>query len=98
MTRAQLIAALTDKYRDVSPLIVDRSVREILELLSETLVKGDRIEVRGFGSFEVRIREPRTAHNPKTGDKVELSQRRVVHFKPGVELRHRVNRVNGIQE
>lgn len=93
MTRAQLIATLVEKYRELNPKLIDSSVREILELLSETLVKGERIEIRGFGSFEVRTREPRTAHNPKTGDKVELSVRRVVHFKPGVELRNRVNRV-----
>ena len=57
----------------------------------ETLSQGERIEIRGFGSFEVRLREPRIAHNPKTGERVDLPARKVVHFKPGVELRNRVN-------
>lgn len=98
MTRAQLIEALTHKYRELNPKLIDQSVREILELLSETLVRGERIEIRGFGSFEVRVREPRTAHNPKTGDKVNLEERRVVHFKPGVELRTRVNRIGDLDD
>ena len=98
MTRAQLISNLIEKYRELNPKLIDNSVREILELLSETLVNGERIEIRGFGSFEIIVREPRTAHNPKTGDKVELDERRVVHFKPGVELRTRVNRFHIVDE
>ncbi|MCR5084868.1 MAG: integration host factor subunit beta [Succinivibrionaceae bacterium] len=93
MTRAELIEALAEKFPSQSPRMVDTSVREIFELMIERLSQGERIEIRGFGSFEIRTREPRTAHNPKTGEKVELSERRVVHFKPGVELRERVNNI-----
>ncbi len=91
MTRAELIEALAKKFPYQNPLTVDNSVREIFEIMIETLSAGERIEIRGFGSFEVRMHEPRIAHNPKTGEQVSLSKRRVVHFKPGVELRDRVN-------
>ena len=91
MTRADLINSLIARYRDIAPSQIDKSVREIFEQMIETLSQGERIEIRGFGSFEVRLREPRIAHNPKTGERVDLSARKVVHFKPGVELRNRVN-------
>ena len=91
MTRADLINSLIAKYRDIAPSQIDKSVREIFEQMIETLSQGERIEIRGFGSFEVRLREPRIAHNPKTGERVDLPARNVVHFKPGVELRNRVN-------
>lgn len=93
MTRAELIDALAKKFPYQNPNNVDNSVREIFEIMIETLAVGDRIEIRGFGSFEVRIHEPRVAHNPKTGEQVNLNRRRVVHFKPGVELRDRVNSI-----
>ncbi|MGN0901680.1 MAG: HU family DNA-binding protein [Succinivibrio sp.] len=91
MTRAELIELLTKRFPSQSPYTVDNAVREIFEVMIETLSAGDRIEIRGFGSFEVRIHEPRIAHNPKTGEQVNLGRRRVVHFKPGVELRNKVN-------
>ena len=91
MTRVDLINSLIAKYRDIAPSQIDKSVREIFEQMIETLSQGERIEIRGFGSFEVRLREPRIAHNPKTGERVDLPARKVVHFKPGVELRNRVN-------
>ena len=91
MTRADLIDSLSSKFPYQSPMTVDNAVREIFEILIETLAAGERIEIRGFGSFEIRVHEPRIAHNPKTGAQVNLKERRVVHFKPGVELRQRVN-------
>ena len=91
MTRADLIDSLSSKFPYQSPITVDNAVREIFEILIETLAAGERIEIRGFGSFEIRVHEPRIAHNPKTGEQVNLKERRVVHFKPGVELRQRVN-------
>ena len=91
MTRADLINSLIARYRDIAPSQIDKSVREIFEHMIETLSQGESIEIRGFGSFEVRLREPRIAHNPKTGERVDLPARKVVHFKPGVELRNRVN-------
>ena len=65
--------------------------REILEQMASTLQNGDRIEIRGFGSFSLHYRAPRVGRNPKTGDKVELTGKYVPHFKPGKELRERVN-------
>lgn len=94
MTRAELIEKLAKTFPYQNPVTVDNAVREIFEIMIETLSAGDRIEIRGFGSFEVRIHEPRVAHNPKTGEQVNLNRRRVVHFKPGVELRDRVNSIN----
>ena len=91
MTRAELIESLAKKFPYQNPGSIDNAVREIFETMSETLAIGDRIEIRGFGSFEVRTHEPRVAHNPKTGEQVNLDRRKVVHFKPGVELRARVN-------
>lgn len=91
MTRAQMIEKLIMKYMDINPKLIDVCVREIFEAMIESLAKGERIEIRGFGSFEIRIRQPREAHNPKTGAKVSLDERRVVHFKPGIELKSRVN-------
>ena len=93
MTRAELIEKHAKTFPYQNPVTVDNAVREIFEIMIETLSAGDRIEIRGFGSFEVRIHEPRVAHNPKTGEQVSLSRRKVVHFKPGVELRDRVNSV-----
>lgn len=94
MTRAELIDSLAKQFVYYSPQTVDAAVREVFEIMIETLSLGERIEIRGFGSFEVRIHEPRVAHNPKTGEQVNLNRRRVVHFKPGVELRDRVNSIN----
>ena len=65
----------------------------ILGSMPEALSRGDRIEIRGFGSFKLNIRTPRTARNPKKGEKVIVSQKTIPHFKPDVELRDRVNKV-----
>lgn len=98
MTRAELIDALVGKFQQYNPKMIDSAVREIFELMIETLSAGERIEIRGFGSFEIRVREPRIAHNPKTGEQVSLDRRRVVHFKPGVELRGRVDNLSPSEE
>ena len=67
------------------------SVKEILELMADSLANSDRIEIRGFGSFSLHYRAPRIGRNPKTGDTVDLDGKYVPHFKPGKELRDRVN-------
>ena len=64
----------------------------MIDHMAQSLSSGERIEIRGFGSFSLHYREPREGRNPKTGDKVELSGKYVPHFKPGKELRERVNR------
>jgi len=92
ITKSELIELLADEqahhlvYRDV-----ELTIRCILEQMSSTLAAGGRIEVRGFGSFSLHYRPPRMGRNPKTGGPVALAGKHVPHFKPGKELRDRVN-------
>lgn len=94
MTKSDLIERLTSKHFQLSIKEVEDSVKESLQLMTNCLAQGERIEVRGFGSFSLHYRAPRIGRNPKTGDKVELGGKHVPHFKPGKELRERVNAVN----
>ena len=91
MTTSDLIERLSAKYLHLSSKDVEVAIREILEQMAITLQSGDRIEIRGFGSFSLHYRAPRVGRNPKTGEKVELLGKSVPHFKPGKELRERVN-------
>ncbi|GLX86520.1 integration host factor subunit beta [Thalassotalea loyana] len=91
MTKSELIERLTDSLTHLSPKEVESSIKEILEMMAQTLSKGERIEIRGFGSFSLHYRAPRVGRNPKTGESVELTGKYVPHFKPGKELRERVN-------
>ncbi len=91
MTKSELIEKLADNLPHLSARDVEQSIKEILELMTQSLSKGDRIEIRGFGSFSLHYRAPRVGRNPKTGQSVELSGKYVPHFKPGKELRERVN-------
>lgn len=94
MTKSDLIERLTSKHFQLSIKEVEDSVKETLQLMTDSLSQGERIEVRGFGSFSLHYRAPRIGRNPKTGDKVELGGKHVPHFKPGKELRERVNAIN----
>jgi len=91
MTKSELIERLADKLNHLSAKEVEQAIKEILEMMAQTLSKGDRIEIRGFGSFSLHYRAPRVGRNPKTGESVELTGKYVPHFKPGKELRERVN-------
>jgi integration host factor subunit beta len=91
MTKSELIEKLTDQLSHLSAKDVEQSIKEILEMMAQTLSKGERIEIRGFGSFSLHYRAPRIGRNPKTGESVELEGKYVPHFKPGKELRERVN-------
>lgn len=91
MTKSELIEKLAGKLSHLSAKDVEDSIKEILELMAGSLSKGDRIEIRGFGSFSLHYRAPRIGRNPKTGESVELQGKYVPHFKPGKELRERVN-------
>lgn len=91
MTKSELIETLATKQGHLSARDVEVSVKELLEQMAQTLSKGDRIEIRGFGSFSLHYRAPRVGRNPKTGESVELTGKYVPHFKPGKELRERVN-------
>jgi len=94
MTKSDLIERLTSKHFQLSVKEVEESVKETLMLMTNSLADGERIEVRGFGSFSLHYRAPRIGRNPKTGDKVELGGKYVPHFKPGKSLRERVNAAN----
>ncbi|MCB1853541.1 MAG: integration host factor subunit beta [Halieaceae bacterium] len=91
MTKSELIEAIATKQTQLSSKDVELAVKTILEQMSQALSGGERIEIRGFGSFSLHFREPRRGRNPKTGDTVELTGKYVPHFKPGKELRERVN-------
>lgn len=91
MTRSELIELIAAEQTHLLYKDVDLAVRCILEQMSNTLATGDRIEVRGFGSFSLHYRPPRIGRNPKTGGPVALAGKHVPHFKPGKELRDRVN-------
>ncbi len=91
MTKSELIEQLAGKHTDISAKEVELAIKELLEQMAQTLEEGERIEIRGFGSFSLHYRAPRTGRNPKTGESVSLPAKYVPHFKPGKELRERVN-------
>ena len=95
MTKSDLIEILSEKQPLLNYRDVELAVKQILEQMSESLSTGDRIENRGFGSFTLHHRPPRVGRNPKSGKSVELDEKYVPHFKPGKELRDRVNDAAG---
>jgi integration host factor subunit beta len=95
MTKSELIAQLSAQQPQLQPRDVELAVKELLEQMSSALATGERIEVRGFGSFSLHYRPPRVGRNPKTGAAVHVPDKFVPHFKPGKELRERVNGGDG---
>ena len=91
MTKSELIEILVDRHDQLSVKDIELAVKTMLDHMTESLSLGDRIEIRGFGSFSLHYRAPRTGRNPKTGDSVSLDAKYVPHFKPGKELREQVN-------
>ena len=91
MTKSELIEKIAISQDQLPPRDVEQAVRMILERMANALVSKQRIEIRGFGSFSLHYRAPRTGRNPTTGDSVTLSGKYVPHFKPGKDLRDRVN-------
>ncbi len=91
MTKSELIEQIAAQQPHLSVKDVELAVKGILEMMAQTLAQGERIEIRGFGSFNLHYRAPRIGRNPKTGESVSLSGKYVPHFKPGKELRERVN-------
>ena len=91
LTKSELIERVAAKQGQLSVKDVELAVKTMLEEMSQTLASGGRIEIRGFGSFSLHYRAPRTGRNPKTGEAVDLNGKYVPHFKPGKELRERVN-------
>ena len=89
MVRSELVNALASRFPQLTPTDADLVVKEIIDVMSQTLVRGQRIEIRGFGSFALVYRAPRTGRNPKTGIEVVVRDKCVPHFRPGKELRNR---------
>lgn len=91
MTKSELVDRITSRHPQLSNKDIELAVKTILDTMSQALSQGDRIEIRGFGSFSLHFRSPRLGRNPKTGESVELRGKYVPHFKPGKELREQVN-------
>ena len=91
MTKSELIEIIARKQSHLAGKDIELAVKTMLEHMSNALSTGGRIEIRGFGSFSLHFRPPRMGRNPKTGDSVALSGKHVPHFKPGKDLRDRVN-------
>jgi len=91
MTKSELIEIISAKQKHLPAKDIELAVKQMLEIMSDALAGGERIEIRGFGSFSLHFRPPRLGRNPKTGDSVALPGKHVPHFKPGKEVRDRVN-------
>ena len=93
MTKSELIERIVTHQGQLSARDVEMAIKTMLEQMTHALAAGERIEIRGFGSFSLHYRAPRVGRNPKTGESVRLSGKFVPHFKPGKELRDRVNEI-----
>ena len=91
MVKSELVSALNEKLPELQIRDVELALNCVLEQMADALVHGERIEIRGFGSFDCRHRPSRIARNPKTSESVNLPAKVAVHFKPGKEMRDRVN-------
>ncbi len=91
MTKSELIERIVDRQSQLSVKDVELAIKTMLDHMAESLADGERIEIRGFGSFSLHYRSPRVGRNPKTGESVSLEGKYVPHFKPGKELRESVN-------
>lgn len=94
MTRSDLINKLANRFPQLTRQDLDIAVKKLLTKMSDYLAQEGRVEIRGFGSFSVHQRPPRRGRNPKTGEKVQVPAKYVPHFKPGRELRERVNQAS----
>lgn len=92
LIKSQLIGELSKHFPHLPEKDIALAINHIIEYMSEILANGGRIEIRGFGSFNLHFRPPRRAHNPKTGEKLVTNPKYAVHFKPGKELRENVNK------
>ncbi len=91
LTKSELVAYITQDQPQLSEQDVELAVNTILERMSNALANGERIEIRSFGSMTLHYRPPRIGRNPKTGSKVQVPEKYVPHFKPGENLRKRVD-------
>lgn len=91
MTKSELVNQLAARFPQLVLKDADFAVKTILDAMADALARGHRIEIRGFGSFGLNRRPPRVGRNPKSGEKVMVPEKFVPHFKPGKELRERVD-------
>lgn len=91
MIKSDLIKNLSAKLTHLPERTISNGVNHLIQLMSDALTQGQRIEIRGFGSFSLHFRPPRNAHNPKTGERVTTAPKYSPHFKPGKELKERVD-------
>jgi len=94
MTKSELISSLVGNFPQLLTKDAELAVKTILDAVTAALCNGKRIEIRGFGSFALNVRPPRIGRNPRSGEKVMVHEKRVPHFKPGKELRERVDIIN----
>ena len=90
MTRLDLIKVLSKKQKYLAAKDVEVAVKCLINILSDSLSSGERVEIRGFGSFNLQYHEPRIGRNPRTGESVKIPGKHVPHFKPSKELKKRV--------
>jgi len=95
MTKSELIERLTKQQSHLEGEDVELAVKAVLRHMTEALAAGARIEIRGFGNFSLRFRPPRIGRNPRTGEPVTVVRKYVPHFKPGKDMRDRVNAAAG---
>jgi integration host factor subunit beta len=93
MTRSELVDLLAERSRQLTRRDAEAVVTIVLGAMGDALARGNRVEIRGFGSFAINRRPARIGHNPRTGQPIQISELRVPHFKPGKELREAVARL-----
>ena len=91
MTRSDLVEELANRFAQLTRRDAEFAVKAILDAMNDALVRGHRIEIRGFGSFSINRRPPRIGRNPRSGESVAIPEKRVPHFKPGKALRESVD-------
>ena len=92
MTKSVLIESVTEKVQGLTRKQVETIITTIFDGMKDALTKGEKIEIRGFGNFRLKQREAKTARNPKTGEKVQVPAKKVIHFKIGKPFHHALNR------
>ena len=98
MTKSELIAVLAGRFRQFTARDTSEAVEVLLDSIASALLKGNRVEIRGFGSFSLNYRPPRVGRNPKSGEKVLVSAKYVPHFKAGKEMRERVDEAYSLEQ
>ena len=91
MTKSELIKKLSARFPNLKEREVEQVLNTVIKEITTALTNGDRIELRGFGAFSIRTREPRLARNPRTGEKVKVASRKAIYYRAGKELKDYVN-------